>query len=122
MYNLVIDRLGDTRAKLLHGEEWEAKRLQACRSLGHSSQSDESLQGLAKQLDATYRQAADHFEKNDSVRVEYQNDKPTPTITNLDKLDEPPSLITLREKVTALLPRIDLAELLLEVHAHWLCR
>ena len=118
VYVEASDRWGDPRAKLLHGEEWEAKRLQVCRSLGHLPKPDEALEGLAKQLDATYRQTADHFEKNDDVRVEYQNNKPTLTITNLDKLDEPPSLITLRDKVTALLPRIDLTELLLEIHAH----
>ncbi len=50
--------------------------------------------------------------------VEHQNGKPTLTITNLDKIDEPQSLFTLRDQVTALLPCIDLTELLLEIHAH----
>ena len=40
------------------------------------------------------------------------------TITNLDKLEEPPSLILLSAKVTELLPRIDLTELILEIHTH----
>jgi hypothetical protein len=45
------------------------------------------------------------------------NGRDTLTLTGLDKLEEPPSLLTLRDHVLALLPRIDLPELLLEMHA-----
>ena len=38
-------------------------------------------------------------------------------LTGLDKLPEPPSLITLKRQVKAMLPRIDLPELLLEIDA-----
>jgi TnpA family transposase len=41
----------------------------------------------------------------------------TLTLTGLDKLDEPPSLLTLRDAVFARLPRVDLPEVLLEIHA-----
>ena len=40
------------------------------------------------------------------------------TIANLDKLEEPPSLTRLSRKVNELLPKVDLTELLLEIHAH----
>ncbi len=40
------------------------------------------------------------------------------TITQLAKLDEPPSLTSLSQQVAALLPVVDLTELLLEIHAH----
>jgi hypothetical protein len=40
------------------------------------------------------------------------------TITNLDKLEEPASLTNLSGQVAALLPKIDLTELVLEIHAH----
>jgi Tn3 transposase DDE domain len=36
----------------------------------------------------------------------------------LDRLDEPPSLIALREQVDALLPRIDLTDAILEIHGY----
>jgi TnpA family transposase len=36
----------------------------------------------------------------------------------LDKLEEPPSLTRLSKQVNALLPKVDLTELLLEIHAH----
>ena len=39
------------------------------------------------------------------------------TLTGLDKLDEPPSLIALRDQVADLLPRLDIPEVLLEIHA-----
>jgi hypothetical protein len=47
---------------------------------------------------------------------------PTPngsdlSVEPLDKLEEPPSLMTLRAAVEARLPRLDLPELVLEVHA-----
>jgi len=118
IYVEASDRWGDPRAKLLQGTEWKVKRVQVCRSLGHPTNPDEALKGITKQLDSTYRQTADRFGKNNAVCIEHQNGKPSLTIANLDKLKEPPSLITLREQVTALLPRIDLPELLLEIHTH----
>ncbi len=40
------------------------------------------------------------------------------TITNIDRLDNPPSLQGLSKQVEALLPAVDLTELLLEINAH----
>lgn len=112
------DRWGDHRSKLLQGAEWEANKVQIYRSLGHPINVDEALAGLSKQLDTAYRQTIQHFDQNTAVRVEYTNGKPSLTITALAKLDEPESLLALHDKVTALMPSIDLTELLLEVHAH----
>jgi hypothetical protein len=39
-------------------------------------------------------------------------------LTGVDKLDEPPSLIALRDQVDALLPRIDLTDAILEMHGY----
>ncbi len=118
VYVEASDRWGDPRAKLLKGAKWEANRVQVCRSLGHPTTPEEAFQGLTKQLDASFRQTIERFDENDAVRVEHQNGKPSLTITNLDKLEGPTSLIALHDQVTALLPRIDLTELLLELHAH----
>ena len=38
------------------------------------------------------------------------------TVENLDKLEEPASLVSLRDTVSSLLPKVDLPEILLEVH------
>ncbi len=112
------DRWGDTREKLLQGTDWQANRIQICRSLGHPVQPDEAISKLANQLDVTYKQVAANFNANESVRIDNSGKYTSLTITNLDKLDEPPSLTLLNKQVTTLLPRVDLADLILEIHAH----
>lgn len=111
------NRWGDPRKKLLQGSEWEAKKNQVCRSLGHSLKADETIQNLSAQLEAAYSLAATNFDTNDKVRIEYKGGIPTLTITNLEALDEPDSLIQLRKQVEKFLPRVDLTELVLEIHA-----
>jgi TnpA family transposase len=117
IYVEASERWGDPRAKLLQGRDWEAKRTNVCRSLNHPSSPDQVIQTLSTELDAAYRRVADRFSKNEAVRVEQKNGKPSLTITNLDKLDEPGSLLELRERISELMPRVDLAELLLEIQA-----
>jgi TnpA family transposase len=112
------DRWGDPRAKLLQGTEWEANRIQVCRSLGHPIKPQEAITGLIDQLDATYKQVAANFDKNNSVRIDHSGKHPSLTITNLDKLDEPTSLTQLSRQINELLPKVDLTELLLEIHVH----
>ncbi len=117
IYVEASERWSDPRAKLLQGAEWEAKRTNICRMLGHSTSAEEVVEGLSAELDATYRRVSARFSRNEAVRIEQKDDKSTLTITNLDKLEEPASLIQLREQTAALLPRVDLAELLLEIQA-----
>jgi hypothetical protein len=85
------DRWGDPRAKLLQGADWQANRIQVCRSIGHPVQPDEAITNLTHQLDATYKQVAANFADNAAVRIDNSGKLPALTITNLDKLDEPPS-------------------------------
>ncbi len=70
---------------------------------------------LTRQLDATYKQVANNFDNNDAVRLDHSGKRTTLTITNLD---EPASLTQLSKQVSDLLPKVDLTELLLEIHAH----
>lgn len=112
------DRWGDTRAKLLQGSEWQANRIQVYRSLGHPLDPKEAVSGLASQLDGAYKEVMVNFSKNEKVRIDYSSKRPSLTITHLDKIDESPSLKKLKEEVQALLPKVNLTELLLEVHAH----
>ena len=107
---------GDPRIKLLQGEQWEAMRPQVCRALDRSDAPEPALHALAQHLDEAYRRTAANFPTNAAVRVEHVNGRDTLTLTGLDKLEEPPSLLELRDHVLALLPRIDLPELLLEIH------
>ena len=111
------DRFGDPRTKLLQGADWQAKRTQICRSLGHPVQPRDAIDRLSNQLDTTYRQVASGFNENDAVRID-SGKYPSLTITNLDKLDDSPGLALLSEQVTDLLPKVDLTELILEINAH----
>jgi TnpA family transposase len=110
-------RWGDPRAKLLQGEVWEATRSTVCRTLDLKPTPLGELKALGQQLDDAYRRTADNLPTNAAVRIEQVEGRDTLVLSGLDKLEEPPSLIALKEKVTALLPRIDLPEALLEVQA-----
>jgi hypothetical protein len=72
VYVKASERWSDPRAKLLHGAEWEAKRTNICRTLGHSTSAGDVVVGLSAELDATYRRVSSRFSSNDAVRVEYK--------------------------------------------------
>lgn len=111
------DRWGDPRAKLLDGQEWISNRIQVCRSLGHSMNPTEAVEGIVQQLDSTYREVSASFNDNRSVRLDLSGKRPVLTISNLDKLPESPSLTRLAQQVESMLPSVDLTELLLEINA-----
>jgi len=110
-------RWGDPRAKLLAGATWVTVRPQVLRTLGRTADPQAELAALGTQLDDAYRQVAARLPANAAVRIERVGRRDQPVLTGLDKLAEPPSLVALRERVAALLPRVDLPELLLEVQA-----
>lgn len=112
------DRWGVPRAKLLQGQEWQSNRIQVCRSLRHQLNAKEAIDALVRQLDTTYHQVAANFDDNDSVYIDISGKRPTLTVTNIDRLDNPPSLQGLFKQVEALLPVVDLTEQLLEINAH----
>ena len=110
-------RYADARIGLLSSTAWEASRSTICRSLGHSLSAHETIDALSTQLDQTYRAVAANLLANPAARVETLDGKEELVLTGLDKLDDPPSLIRLREAVNARLPRVDLPEILLEIAA-----
>lgn len=110
-------RWSNPQDKLLRGSAWESARLQVCRTLNLATTPKQELTKLSEQLEAAYQRTADNLASNPSVRIEQSNGQDTLTISHLDKLEEPTSLIELRENVTALLPRVDLTEIILEIHA-----
>jgi TnpA family transposase len=111
------ERWGDPRVKLLQGPHWEAVRSQVCRALSRSESPEPELHALRQQLDTAYQRTATNFPTNAAVRIEQVDGRDTLTVTGLDKLEEPASLMQLREQVLARLPRVDLPEVLLEIHA-----
>ncbi|CFU98570.1 Transposase and inactivated derivatives, TnpA family [Yersinia pseudotuberculosis] len=111
------DRWGDLREKLLQGEEWQAQRVLVCRALGHPTDGHKGVQQLAVQLDETWRAVASRFEGNTEVHICNDGKYPSLTISSLEKLEEPLSLLRLNNRVRQLLPPVDLTELLLEIDA-----
>jgi TnpA family transposase len=110
-------RYADPRAGLLAGSEWEATRPIICRSLGLSADPAPTLAVLTAELDQTYRAVAARLPENPSVRFETVDGKKELVLSPLDQLEEPSSLIALREAVVERLPVVDLPEILLEISA-----
>ncbi|MFE5843842.1 Tn3 family transposase [Streptomyces niveus] len=103
---------GDPRAKLLAGEAWEQAKLTVLASLGLPEGAGEHLAARAALLDGTYQEVASRLPTNaqivfdDAGRLHFAALEPEP---------EPVSLLELRAAVNAMLPRVDLPEVLLEV-------
>jgi len=72
---------------------------------------------LKRQLDQTYRAVSANLPNNPAARIETVGGQDELVLTGLDKREEPPSLVELREAVNARLPRVDLPEILLEIAA-----
>jgi TnpA family transposase len=104
-------------AKLLQGQAWESARSHVCRALNLNVNPTPELDNLSQQLDSAYQRTLANLPQNESVKIEVVKGKETLTISNLDKLIEPASLILLREEVQNLLPPVDLPEILLEIQA-----
>ena len=110
-------RYSDARRGLLSGAAWEAARPTVCRSLGHTLSAEETVAALSRELDATYKAVVARLHSNPSARIEKVDGKDDLILSGLDKLEEPPSLVRLRDEVKARLPRVDLPEILLEIAA-----
>jgi hypothetical protein len=78
---------------------------------------DREIQALAQQLDEAYRHNAAILPCHPDVQIEQLNGKVRLSLTPLDKLDEPLSLVKLREQAESLLPRVDLPDAILAIHA-----
>jgi TnpA family transposase len=110
------ERWCDPRAKLLKGALWEKNKNSVCRTLNLSTDFDEVFGFLSAKLDNTYRAVIENLPKNDAVEIVKDiknNDRIK--LSRLERIDEPESLKTLKNKVDQLLPTIDFPELLLEV-------
>ena len=81
---------------------------------GLSSAPGATLSAIATELDSTYRDVLDRLPENPAVRFAENGDKTELILSPLDAIEETPSLIALRQRVTDMLPRVDLPELILE--------
>lgn len=112
------ERWSDPRAKLLSGDAWQSARPGVLHALDLSSNPEDYLSKAAEHLDEAYRRTAENLPHNVAVSID-----PSRTtqgadaldISNLDRLEEPESLEHLRDTLAAMMPRVDLPDLLLEV-------
>lgn len=108
------DRWADPRARLLDGAAWERAKPETLAALGLPEQPDAHLDELAELLDAAYRAAAARLPEH--AALELTADGERLHLARLDANAEPATLVELRAVVARMLPRVDLPELLLEVH------
>lgn len=111
------NRWGDPREKLLRGPEWEGIRAQVLRTLGREREPEPELRRLRQELDEAYLRASANFRSNEDLRLYREAGVDFVGLSRLDRIEEPDSLLLLRHQVKALLPRVDLPEVLLEIHA-----
>ena len=110
-------RYADPRRGLLAGAAWQATRPIICRTLGLTPNPESLLAALTEELDQAYRSVATRLPNNPAVRFKRIDARNELILTDLDKLDEPASLLALRAVVAERLPRVDLPEILLEIAA-----
>ncbi len=109
-------RWQDQRAQLLQGEAWKKARPQICAALGKTGDGEKEVKKLAKQLDTLYRQVAKRLTGNKSVSIKKEDDYERIHLTPPKKVPAGKRLARLKTAVTALMPELDLPDLLLEVH------
>ncbi len=111
------ERYADPRIKLLQGEAWQAARALVCRSLNRSEDPKVELETWTSQLDEAYLRTAANIPLNSGVRITQHNGQDRVVLTQLEKLPESASLVSLKNSVAAMLPRVDLAEAVLEIQS-----
>lgn len=109
------NRWADPRAKLLDGAAWAKAKDSTLASLGLPENPDGHLDELATTLDRSYRAVAERLPANTAVSFDAAGEL---HLAPLTAVPEPASLVELRRMVTAMLPRVDLPEVLLEA-ASW---
>ncbi len=102
----------DPRAKLLAGEAWEQARPTVLASLGLPADAAEHLAARAALLDGTFRDVAARLPANAQISADAAGRL---HFAALEPEAEGASLVALRAAVNAMLPRVDLPEVLLEV-------
>jgi TnpA family transposase len=114
VFALQSDRWGDPRARLLEGAAWQETRPAILTALRLPEQPDQHLDELADKLDAAYRDLAARLPDHPALELTHEGERLS--LGRLEAEPEPPSLVALRTLIAGMLPRVDLPDLLLEVH------
>ena len=116
IYVIGADRWGDPRRLLVEPATWTTLRRQVLRTLDLPYRAPSYLERLGAELDAAHYAAADAVDEDPTVWIEEAAHRDRVHVAQLDRLSEPASASTLRADTHALLPQVELPELLLEVH------
>jgi len=117
VYVVGADRWGDPRRLLVAPETWKSVGPQLLRTLDLPPRAPSYIERLGAELDAAYFDAAEAADRDPAMWFDEDGRRDRVHVTRLDRLSEPASTGALRADTAALLPQVDLPELLLEVHA-----
>ncbi len=112
IYANASTRWRNPQARLLEGQAWEAIRGDVLTTLSLPADPDALLAEHAQALDAAYREVGSRLAVNAEVSI---GEDGKIHLTGLKAIEEPPSLVDLRARTTAMLPRVELPEMILEV-------
>jgi hypothetical protein len=112
IFALSSGRWADPRAQLLADSAWEAARGPVLNALQLPHDPDRLLAEHARDLDAALRHVAGRLIANTEVSIDEQGRLHAGKI---DAVPDPPSLTDLRRRCDAMLPRVDIGEVVLEV-------
>jgi hypothetical protein len=112
IYATPSTRYGDPRAKLLTGRAWDAAKGPALNALSLPEDPGELHLEHSAALDGAWRGMAQSLTGGTVANVGSDGRLHAEKI---DAIPDPPSLVDLRRRLEAMLPRVDLPELILEV-------
>ncbi len=112
IYAETSTRYRNPQARLLDGQEWEAVKDDVLTTLGLPGERGELLASHVTALDEALRCVGGRLAANADVRVD---DAGRIHVTSDKAIAEPPSLVDLRTRLAAMLPRVDIGEQILEV-------
>src|SRR3954452_15803591 len=114
-------RWTDPRARLLDGPDWAGLRADVLAGLGLTAPLEQQLAECVTERDKAWRQLAQRIEDagpDATVRVvPGDGGRMRLSVRRLEELGDPPSLVDLRTRVAAMMPVVDLPEMLIDVHS-----
>jgi TnpA family transposase len=112
IYAETSTRYRNPQARLLDGAEWEAVKDDVLTTLGLPEDPGALLASHVTALDEALKYVGGRLAANADVRVDEAG---RIHVTSDKAVKEPPSLVDLRKRVAAMLPRVDIGEQILEV-------
>ena len=112
IYASASTRWRNPQAGLLDGAAWEAVKEEVLTTLGLPDDPGALLSAHIRTLDAAYRETGGRLKADDAVGID---DDGKIHLTGVKAVEEAPSLVDLRKRTAAMLPRVDLPEVILEV-------